>query len=47
MSISSLIMPVVGQWYFEQTGIYPIAFYVIGGIGYIVFGILSIFYIWE
>jgi hypothetical protein len=31
--ISSLIVPVIGKWYFQQTGIEPIMFYLICGLG--------------
>ena len=33
--ISSLIIPIFTQWYFQQTGMYPIGFwfiYILGGI---------------
>jgi hypothetical protein len=30
--IGSLLIPVFGQWYQQQTGIDPIAFYIVGGI---------------
>jgi hypothetical protein len=30
--IGSLLIPVFGQWYEQQTGIDPIAFYIAGGI---------------
>lgn len=47
MSISTLITPIFGQWYHEQTGINPFAFYGIGGMGFIIFGVISIINLWD
>jgi hypothetical protein len=46
-TISTLIMPIVGQWYSQKTGINPIGFYIVstfGGIGIIA---ASLFNIWD
>jgi hypothetical protein len=47
MSISALITPIFGQWYQEQTGMIPFAFYGISTMGFGIFGIISIINIWE
>jgi hypothetical protein len=47
MSISALITPLFGQWYQEQTGMIPFAFYLISGMGFIIFGVISIINIWS
>jgi hypothetical protein len=41
--ISSLIVPVIGKWYFQQTGIKPIMFYLICGFGGLAIVLMKIF----
>lgn len=43
---SSLIGPVIGKWYFQQTGIEPITFYVICGLGGTAMITIGLFSIW-
>jgi hypothetical protein len=46
-TISTLIMPIFGQWYSQKTGIEPYPFYmvsIIGGCGIV---IASLFNIWD
>jgi hypothetical protein len=47
MSISALITPLFGQWYQQQTGMIPFAFYGVSAIGFVIFGLISIINIWE
>ena len=47
LSISALITPIFGQYYYQQTGILPIAFYLISGTGFSIFAVCSIIMIWE
>jgi hypothetical protein len=47
MSISALITPLFGQWYQQQTGMIPFAFYGVSGIGFVIFGVISIINIWD
>lgn len=44
--ISSLIVPVIGKWYFQQTGIEPIGFYFICGFGGTAMVVMRLFSIW-
>jgi hypothetical protein len=30
--LASLLIPVIGRWYEQQTGIYPIGFYILSGV---------------
>jgi hypothetical protein len=41
--VSSLIVPVIGKWYFQQTGIEPIMFYLICGLGGLAMALMRIF----
>jgi hypothetical protein len=45
-SMIGLIMPIIGQWYEQQTGLLPFGLYIIGGIGCLVTIILTIAKIW-
>ncbi len=47
MLISSLVTPIIGQLYQQQTGIEPLAFYgvvIFGGIG---IAVVTLFNVWE
>jgi TRAP-type C4-dicarboxylate transport system permease small subunit len=46
-TISTLIMPIVGQWYSQKTGIEPYAFYMVSAFGGIGIVIASLFNIWD
>jgi hypothetical protein len=46
-TISSLIMPIIGQWYGQKTGIEPYAFYMVSTFGGIGIVIASLFNIWN
>lgn len=45
-TISALIIPVFGQWYYQQTGIMPVGFYAVAGFGGLIGAILSLLRIW-
>jgi uncharacterized membrane protein YeaQ/YmgE (transglycosylase-associated protein family) len=45
--VFGLLMPIVGQWYEQQTGLQPFALYFVGITGAIVVLILNIYKIWE
>lgn len=45
-TICGFITPVLGQWYEQQTGIYPIASYLILGLGTFFTVIFSLLKIW-
>jgi hypothetical protein len=46
-TISSLIIPIFGQWYGQKTGIEPFFFYTISGFGGCGIVIASLFNIWD
>jgi hypothetical protein len=46
-TISTLIMPVIGQWYEQKTGIEPYAFYIVSASGGLSIVVGSLFNIWE
>jgi hypothetical protein len=45
--ISSLIVPVIGKWYFQQTGIEPLGFYFVCGFGGLAMVVMKLFLIWD
>jgi len=45
--ISSLIVPVIGEWYFQQTGIQPITFYFICVFGGLAMIMVRLYSIWD
>jgi hypothetical protein len=46
-TISSMMIPVIGQFYEQQTGIHPIGFYIICSMGGMGIAIVLLFNIWE
>lgn len=44
---SSLIVPILGQWYQQKTGIEPFFFYTISTFGGLGIVIASLFNIWD
>jgi hypothetical protein len=46
-SVTSLVIPVFGNWYKQQTGFDPIAFYAVAGFGGLGISIATLFIIWE
>jgi TRAP-type C4-dicarboxylate transport system permease small subunit len=46
-TISTLIMPIIGQWYGQKTGIEPYAFYMVSIIGGCGIAIASLSNIWD
>jgi hypothetical protein len=46
VSITSLLIPIFGQWYEQQTGIMPIVFYAISIIGGFATCVIIIYNIW-
>ena len=44
--VSSLIVPVIGKWYFQQTDIQPITFYLVCGFGGLSMVMIRLFSIW-
>lgn len=46
VGLTSLFIPMFGQWYEQQTGICPIGFYAIMGFGGLITTILTALKIW-
>jgi hypothetical protein len=44
--LMTLITPIIGMWYEKQTGIMPVGFYAVLGIGGLVVVLMSILKIW-
>lgn len=46
-AITTLLIPILGQWYEQKTGIMPVGFYAVSGMGGIGLCIMTIFKIWN
>lgn len=45
-ALSSLIIPIIGEWYYHKTNIFPVAFYAISGFGGLAMIALRLQIIW-
>lgn len=45
--ITALLLPIFGQWYYQNTGIDPIGFYMLMGFGGFAMTALTIAKIWD
>lgn len=45
-SVMALTIPVIGQWYEQQTGIYPVGFYALSAICGLIITVLTALKIW-
>jgi hypothetical protein len=46
-AVTSLVIPVFGQWYTQKTGFDPIAFYAVAGFGGMGISIATLVNIWD